>query len=251
MDRNALDWIFSTAPQAIAALVGLIGAGISLLYAKLDGRKDADPTFNEIVKEIKKRIYKRLKRLLTWALIAVFVDLVCLCLNPIENNRILSLSRKFSPYFTFAFLVFVYNLWVLYLTVRFIMITMNPSFEDNTINSLANNYNKQEVDKTDTVELSEFIQHFIEFEKLLRQSDLFFDRKDNYQRSLSLIQMVRELLNLKLIDKGEYNIIREINRVRNLALHGGDIQVIDKVTDDRLVEITKKLKGKLSPTKEN
>lgn len=27
MDRNALDWLFSTAPQALAALVGLIFAG--------------------------------------------------------------------------------------------------------------------------------------------------------------------------------------------------------------------------------
>ena len=31
MDRNALDWLFSTAPQALAALVGLIFAGVAFI----------------------------------------------------------------------------------------------------------------------------------------------------------------------------------------------------------------------------
>lgn len=42
MDRNALDWLFSTAPQAIAALVGLIFAGVSFINGKIDDRVDND-----------------------------------------------------------------------------------------------------------------------------------------------------------------------------------------------------------------
>lgn len=41
MDRNALDWLFSTSPQAIAALVGLILAGVSFIYGKIDDRIEA------------------------------------------------------------------------------------------------------------------------------------------------------------------------------------------------------------------
>ena len=36
MDRNALDWLFSTAPQALAALVGLIFTGVAFIHGAID-----------------------------------------------------------------------------------------------------------------------------------------------------------------------------------------------------------------------
>ena len=44
MDRNALDWLFSTAPQTIAAFVGLIFAGVCFIIGKIDDRVEKDST---------------------------------------------------------------------------------------------------------------------------------------------------------------------------------------------------------------
>ena len=45
MDRNALDWLFSTAPQTIAAFVGLIFAGVCFIIGKIDDRVEKDSTW--------------------------------------------------------------------------------------------------------------------------------------------------------------------------------------------------------------
>lgn len=127
MDRNALDWLFSTAPQAIAALVGLIVAGTSFIYGKIDDRMKSDTTFEDIGKKIKEGIYVNLKSLLFQSLLAVALDLFCLFLNPLENGNVLSLSGEFSLYFTVAIVVFGYNFWVLWQTVAFVRKTMKPS----------------------------------------------------------------------------------------------------------------------------
>lgn len=127
MDRNALDWLFSTAPQAIAALVGLIVAGTSFIYGKIDDRMKSDTTFEDIGKKIKEGIYVNLKSLLFQSLLAVAFDLFCLFLNPLENGNVLSLSGEFSLYFTVAIVVFGYNFWVLWQTVAFVRKTMKPS----------------------------------------------------------------------------------------------------------------------------
>ena len=62
MDRNALDWLFSTAPQAIAALVGLIAASASFILGKVDDRIEADSTLAEIGREAKEQIYSGFPR---------------------------------------------------------------------------------------------------------------------------------------------------------------------------------------------
>lgn len=53
--------------------------------------------------------------------------------------------------------------------------------------------------------------------------------------------MLRDLYNLKIISREDYHNIREINRIRNLILHGGDIQKIDGVIDSKLQDITNKI----------
>lgn len=58
--------------------------------------------------------------------------------------------------------------------------------------------------------------------------------------------MVKELLDLGKISKKEYRSILEINRIRNLILHGGDIQKADKVIDEELQKIIQELQGILT-----
>lgn len=246
MDRNALDWLFSTAPQAIAALVGLVSAGTSFIYGKIDSRIDADPTLAEIGNEAKKQTHKNLSRILWQTLAAVALDLACLFLNPVENGNVFSFSGDFSPYWTIVLLILMFNLVVLGQTILFVWKSMSPTLVERTIASMAGKYKKDEARKSSgEVSVADFIQHFIEFEKLLRHSDLFAERRNNYERPLSLSQILWDLYNMQKINREELKDLREINKIRNVVLHGGDILKIDKGMDLRLQDITEKLKGKL------
>lgn len=246
MDRNALDWLFSTAPQAIAALVGLVAAGTSFIYGKIDSRIDADQTLAEIGEEAKKRIHKNLTRILWQTLAIVVLDLACLFLNPMEDGNVFSFTGDFSPYWTIVLLILMFNLAVLGQTVLFVWRSMSPTLVERTITSMAGKYKKDEARKSSgEVSVSDFIQHFIVFEKLLRHSDLFAERRNNYERPLSLSQMLWSLYNMQKINRKELSDLREINKIRNVVLHGGDILKIDKGMDCRLQEITEKLKGSL------
>ena len=167
MDRNALDWLFSTAPQAIAALVGLIFAGVSFINGKIDDRVDNDETLSDIAKEAKRQVYNGLKILITLTILGIIIDLLCVFLNPIETRKLtfsLSLSElEFSWYFTFAIFVFILNIGIICYALIYVIKIMNPDFFDNIIKEIANTYHEGVVD------IAEFIKHFIEFEKVLRE----------------------------------------------------------------------------------
>lgn len=132
MDRNALDWLFSTAPQAIAALVGLIFAGVSFINGKIDDRVDNDETLSDIAKEAKRQVYNGLKILITLTILGIIIDLLCVFLNPIETRKLtfsLSLSElEFSWYFTFAIFVFILNIGIICYALIYVIKIMNPDF---------------------------------------------------------------------------------------------------------------------------
>lgn len=245
MDRNALDWLFSTMPQAIAALVGLIVASASFILGKIDDRIEIDSTLTEIGNEVKSKIYDGLKNLLYWTLCIVFIDLLCLYLNPIGNNKIISFSGNFDFYFVTTVLFVVLNVYVFYKAVVYVKEMMNPKFFDEEIELLSEKY-RDDIKKhaeSKTVKVGEFIEHFIEFERLLRYSGLF---PNNYQsKTLTMNQMVWQLWKMEKIDRGMLDKIKHIIRLRNVVMHGGDIVQVEKELDDELVAITEILKGKL------
>lgn len=67
------------------------------------------------------------------------------------------------------------------------------------------------------------------------------DDKSYSQKPLTVYQMVRELFNRELIDKKDLEIILSINKLRNIVIHGGNIQKIEKHIDDELKRITQKI----------
>ena len=103
MDRNALDWLFSTAPQTIAAFVGLIFAGVCFIIGKIDDRVEKDSTLLEIANEIKNQIYKGLNNLLWVTFIGIALDLLFLYLLLWIHFHI---SNKF---FYLLFLLFLFD----------------------------------------------------------------------------------------------------------------------------------------------
>lgn len=100
---------------------------------------------------------------------------------------------------------------------------------------LAKNY------KYGSVNIGKFIEDYIKFEKILR--DLVDDNSYS-QKPLTVYQMVRELFNRELIDKKDLEMILSINKLRNIVIHGGNIQKIEKHIDDELKRITQKIMDK-------
>lgn len=233
MDRNALDWLFSTAPQTIAAFVGLIFAGVSFILGKIDDRVEDDSTLLEIVKEVKSQIYNGLNKLLKITFVGILADLLCLYLNPIENDRGLSFSGDFSFYFAITIVFFLLNIYIIYTATSYIRRIMQPDFFDEAIASLAKDY------KSGSVNIGSFIEDFIAFEKALRNIANMYNIYS--QKPLTIYQITRELLNRGQIDKKDFETILSINKLRNIVIHGGDIQKIEKHIDDELKRITQKL----------
>ena len=58
MTSDTMYWLFSTAPQAIAALVGIVFTGMFFMSGNIDGRVREDSTLAEIAEEAKKAMYK-------------------------------------------------------------------------------------------------------------------------------------------------------------------------------------------------
>ena len=86
MDRNALDWLFSTAPQALAALAGLIFAGVVFMMGVIDKEVERDETLKDIYEEMKREIHGNLTLLYWLAGSSIIIDLILIILNPVEDG---------------------------------------------------------------------------------------------------------------------------------------------------------------------
>ena len=204
-----------------------------VIIGKIDDRVEKDSTLLEIANEIKNQIYKGLNNLLWVTFIGIALDLLFLYLNPIENDRVLSLSfdGNFSIYFAVTILCLILNIYIIVKAILYIKEIMQPDFFDKTVSLLAKNYKYGSVN----------IGKFIKFEKILR--DLVDDNSYS-QKPLTVYQMVRELFNRELIDKKDLEMILSINKLRNIVIHGGNIQKIEKHIDDELKRITQKIMDK-------
>ena len=61
MEKETMYWLFTTAPQAIAALVGIIFTGMFFMAESIDNRVRADQSLTEIAESAKTALYKNMK----------------------------------------------------------------------------------------------------------------------------------------------------------------------------------------------
>ena len=61
MEKDTMYWLFTTAPQAIAALVGIIFTGMFFMAESIDNRVRADQSLTEIAEAAKTALYKNLR----------------------------------------------------------------------------------------------------------------------------------------------------------------------------------------------
>lgn len=234
MDRNAFDWIFSTAPQAIAAFVGLIYAGVSFIYSKIDIVIEKDPTLKEIYDSIKTYMYSGLKILLKWTFISILLDLCMIFVNPSMSDY------KNRVYLILPILILLFNFYVIFRAFKYVSKIMDPECVNSTANKLIQEYLPSK--NQETVNVNIFISDYRSLEEIIEKIKHELNYLTDNRKTIS--ELVNMLLNSNFITKEESVLLFEIIRLRNLVYHG-EINLIDKNIDIRLREIVQVLKRKL------
>lgn len=235
MDRNALDWLFSTAPQAIAALVGLIFTGVAFIIGAIEREMARDDTKTEICESMKQDIHSKMKLLYWLAGISVVLDLLLLVLNPLENEKTFSVSGLFDWYLLVDGVILLLNLITIGFSLWFIVWLAHPNFFKETANRMIS---KEPGD----IKIKDYITAFINFERALRDLPLNVTiESQQIQRNASVSEMLRELKYRGWLEKNEIDELYRLNTLRNLALHGAKIDNVDDASYQSLKRYTEKL----------
>ena len=231
MDRNALDWLFSTAPQALAALVGLIFAGVAFIIGAIDKQVSQDDSSEDILLSMKMQIHADMKRLFWLSGASIISDFFLLALNSIQEGFVFSFEGQFSPYLIVAAIVLVMNVVTLIYSLWFIIKVASPDFFSKTVKHLS------QLEREGDVEVKEYLVAFIEMEKALRTLSIFYVPKGEKQPSVN--EMLKELKYRRLMDAGDVDDMFSLTRLRNLIMHGGDIQHVERQMYDKVKKYTK------------
>lgn len=240
MDRNALDWLFSTAPQALAALVGLIFAGVAFIIGAIDKQVSQDDSSEDILLSMKMQIHADMKRLFWLSGASIISDFFLLALNSIQEGFVFSFEGQFSPYLIVAAIVLVMNVATLIYSLWFIIKVASPDFFSKTVKHLS------QLEREGDVEVKEYLVAFIEMEKALRTLSIFYVPKGEKQPSVN--EMLKELKYRRLMDARDVDDMFSLTRLRNLIMHGGEIQHVERQMYDKVKKYTKdiaSLKNKL------
>ena len=231
MDRNALDWLFSTAPQALAALVGLIFAGVAFIIGAIDKQVKQDDSSEDILLSMKMQIHADMKRLFWLSGASIISDFFLLALNSIQEGFVFSFKGQFSPYLTIAGIVLVMNVATLIYSLWFIIKVASPDFFSKTVKHLS------QLEREGDVEVKEYLVAFIEMEKALRTLSIF--DVPNGEKQPSVNEMLKELKYRRLMDAHDIDNMFSLTRLRNLIMHGGDIQHVERQMYDKVKKYTK------------
>jgi hypothetical protein len=233
MDRNALDWLFSTAPQALAALVGLIFAGVAFIVGAIDKEMRQDATSEDILMAMKRQIHSDMKLLFQLSGVSIIADLVLLALNPIQEGLTFSFDGWFSPYLAVAGIILSLNVITLIYSLCFIIKVASPDFFSKTVKQLS------DLEREGDVDVKDYLMAFIEMEKALRALPIFYVRQGDKQPTVT--EMLKELKYRRLLDARDVDEMFGLTRLRNLIMHGGDIQHVESQKLDSLKKYTKEL----------
>lgn len=240
-------WLFSSSAQAIAAFIGFLTAGFYFVLDKMDDQVLKDSTLQEINQEIKRFHFKKLK-------------ILCVLTGA---SILLSLGLVFTNGFDYCFktitviIVSVTNIITIIWAILFVISIIDP----DRVNKAANKLIKEDKDlfsfengvKEDSIKIGDFIEKFIELEKIIRDVDrkynLSFYSRDKYRNFTPLNELFNIMYQRELIDSQTLRDLHEVNKVRNLAAHG-KIEGVDTRITEMLSELRLKLSNFIS-TKKN
>lgn len=217
-------WLFTTAPQALAALIGIIFTGMFFVAESIDNRAKEDQTLIEIVEAAKKAVYKNMRVVAILSIITIIYDLVLVAfVDRIESIR----DDSFTDWSIGLFAVL--NVSSVIVTFKYVFQTVNPSYFSKIANNLSKEY------RTGDVKSEVFINHYIKFERAAR--DLAVIKQMN-ARFTGTRDLLRILVSNGIISPEDERRMMEISKIRNLIVHGEKIEKVSRSYDEELQRIT-------------
>lgn len=239
MDRNSLDWLFSTLPQALAAFVGLVFAGVTFILNQIDDKLDKDDSLTEIIEEIRTDIHRHLLVLFILSGLSITLDSIAIFFNPVQDNLRFSFVGTFDLYYLIVILLFGLNIVAFIYAFSFILEVANPKYLSNTVEKMSAQVTKDNKD-SQTVDKIVFVEKYILFERDIRER-INSVSKNPQNVYMSLRTVFDRMRSLRLINQNEYLGFRKLNHARNLYVHGGRLADVPK----DYMEILKNLHDKI------
>jgi len=226
MEKETMYWLFTTAPQAVAALVGIIFTGMFFMAESIDNRAKEEPSLLEIAEAAKTALYKNMQVVALLAAIAIVYDLIL-------TAMVVKLSGPDFCWTNWLIIGFaVLNISTIYFTFNYVFQAVNPNYFNKIAANLSSKYMSGDIDK------SEFINHFITFEREVRNIP-FVQQVGG--RFLSIPEIIRLLVSHEIINRDDAGQMYEINKIRNLIVHGEPIEKVDREIDEALQKVTAKI----------
>lgn len=225
MDKTTLYWLFSTAPQALAALIGIIFTGLFFISGNIDNRVREDPTLSEIAEAAKVIMHRNMKVIAVLNIIAIIFDLMLIA----GTNCLMGEWSCWSDTFVCAFAVL--NLSAIIVTFYYVFDIVNPKYFDRIANNLSKAYQQG------TVDPYEFVRNFSELEKAAR------DRLNLNQaeRFIPIHEVLNMLVADRILSKDDISNFYYMRKLRNLILHEHYNQQVSKELNDELLRLTAKI----------
>jgi len=228
-------WLFSSSAQAISAFVAFLLTGFALVHTMMDSLQQKDDTLEEIHSKLMRIYYRRIKWLASLTGLAIILSLMMVYLNGIS-----------VPYNSFL-VVFTscVNVAAIIGGILFVISIINPDkYKKAALDIIKEEKTALEPTGTPIQEV-DFIRQFIQLEILirdvLRKRDLYIPSRTGPRMSFSVRQMVEALYHNELIDQQLFNELMEVNKYRNLVIHGHKTDV-DKGMLDKVNNLITKIK---------
>ena len=228
MDENTMYWLFTTAPQAIAALVGIIFTGMFFMAESIDNRVRTDQSLTEIGDTAKTALYKNMRVVAVLAAATIVYDLFLVSIV----KHLVDESFCLSGWLIILFAAL--NFSTIICALLYVFQAVSPNYFNEIAKNLSSKYKSGEVDK------QVFLGHFIDFERVARSLPIIRQMDGRY---FSIRDILRVLVENQMITPDESRMMSEISKVRNLMVHGEPIEKVDHKLDDELQRITNKIKN--------
>lgn len=227
MDYNTIDWVFSTLPQILATFVSLLVTGVIFFHSRLEKEICSEDTWYGIIQSFQKLIWKKLKNILLTTLLFIAIDLFIL-----TNDKTIT-TCPYNKLGTYLYCIL--NFYPIIAIFKLVLEIMKPNKFDDVIHNMAK---KTKTGGVDFINSSEFLSHFIDLERNVRKKYTHVEKHTNFPTIRIIMQYYFET---GVINKEDFDSFLHALQLRNLIVHGGEVNQIDKDIDESIRMINTKL----------
>jgi len=238
LNENQILYLFSAAPQVIAAIYGLIVTGYIFLRNELDRKADKDESFEEIVLLLKTEYFDSIVSISLVTLLSISLCFLVTVAETGKNSEIVNILINLSIPTIITELILI---------ISFVIKILNPNSLEIASNKLREITTKNNSDNKGSLE--DFLKNYNHLEYILEKygtafSNTEFQDYDSIQRKrIAKSKLVNILYNEGKIDLSLKNNLIELISFRNSLIHGTTLFVSQKDVErseyvlDKLKEI--------------